>query len=232
MLEDLKELVCAANMALPRYLLAPFAWGNASGVDREGGRVVMKPSGFDFERLKPRDMIVMDLATGAIVEGKNVPSMDAPTHLELYKAFPEVGGIVHTHSLYATTWAQVCRPIPVLGTTHANDFCGEIPCTRPLRDDEIEGEYEKAIGRVIAEAFQGRSVIKIPAVLVASHGPFAWGPTALAAVRTAAVLEEVARMAYHSMTLAEGRLKPIKPLLTEMHYNRKHGICKKKEKGK
>lgn len=204
MLEDLKELVCAANAALPRYGLSIFTWGNASGVDRTEGLVVIKPSGMPFDRMKSRDMVVVDLATGKKVEGANAPSADTPTHLAMYRAFPEIGGIVHTRSRYATAWAEACRPIPVLGTAHADHFCGEIPCTRAMTAEEIRGEYEAAAGAVIVQTLAGRDPMAVSAILVASHGPFAWNSTALGAVRQAAVLEEVARMAYYATTLAPG----------------------------
>ena len=223
MLEDLKEVVCAANVALPRYRLAIFTWGNASGIDRSQGLVVIKPSGVDYEQMKPRDMIVVDLTTGKTVEGRNRPSTDLPTHLELYRAFPNIGGIVHTHSRYATAWAQACRSIPVLGTTHADHFCGEIPCTRSMTAEEIAGEYERETGRLIVETLTGRDVMAVPAVLVASHGPFVWETTALGAVRQAAILEEVARMAYYSATLAPGASPSISPALLNKHYRRKNG---------
>ena len=223
MLEDLKEVVCAANVALRRCRLALFTWGNASGIDRSQGLVVIKPSGVDYDQMKPRDMIVVDLMTGKPVEGRNRPSTDLPTHLELYRAFPKIGGIVHTHSRYATAWAQACRPIPVLGTTHADHFCGEIPCTRAMTEEEIAGEYERETGRLIVETLTGRDVMAVPAVLVASHGPFVWETTALGAVRQAAILEEVARMAYYSATLAPGTPLSISPALLNKHYRRKNG---------
>lgn len=223
MLEDLKEVVCAANVALRRCRLALFTWGNASGIDRSQGLVVIKPSGVDYDQMKPRDMIVVDLKTGKTVEGRNRPSTDLPTHLELYRAFPKIGGIVHTHSRYATAWAQACRSIPVLGTTHADHFCGEIPCTRSMTAEEIAGEYERETGRLIVETLTGRDVMAVPAVLVASHGPFVWETTALGAVRQAAILEEVARMAYYSATLAPGASPSISPALLNKHYCRKNG---------
>ena len=223
MLEDLKEVVCAANVALRRCRLALFTWGNASGIDRSQGLVVIKPSGVDYDQMKPRDMIVVDLTTGKTVEGRNRPSTDLPTHLELYRAFPKIGGIVHTHSRYATAWAQACRSIPVLGTTHADHFCGEVPCTRAMTEEEIAGEYERETGRLIVETLTGRDVMAVPAVLVASHGPFVWETTALGAVRQAAILEEVARMAYYSSTLAPGAPPPISAALLNKHYRRKNG---------
>lgn len=223
MLEDLKELVCAANVALPRYGLSIFTWGNASGIDRTQGLVVIKPSGIVFDGMKPRDMVVVDLGTGKKVEGKNCPSTDTPTHLEMYRAFPAIGGIVHTHSRYATAWAQACRPIPVLGTTHADHFCGEIPCTRALTAEEIRGDYEAATGALIAETMADRDPMAVSAVLVAFHGPFVWSSTAVGAVRQAVVLEEVARMAYYSATLAPGASSAISADLLEKHYRRKQG---------
>ncbi len=223
MLEELKELVCAANTALPRYGLSIFTWGNVSGIDRARGLVVIKPSGVAYDQMKSRDMVVVDLATGKTVEGENCPSTDTPTHLEIYRAFPHVGGIVHTHSRYATSWAQACRSIPVLGTTHADHFCGEIPCTRALTAEEIRGDYEAATGALIVETVAGRDPMAVSAVLVASHGPFVWSETAGEAVRQAVVLEEVARMAYYSVTLAPGTSLSISDALLEKHYRRKHG---------
>lgn len=225
MLEDLKELVCAANAALPRYGLSVFTWGNASGVDRTKGLVVIKPSGVPFDRMKSRDMVVVALSTGQKVEGDGAPSMDTRTHLEMYRAFPQMGGIVHTRSRYATAWAEACRPIPVLGTAHADHFCGEIPCTRALTDEEIQGDYEAATGGIIVKTLAGRDPMAVPAILVASHGPFIWSSTAVGAVRQAAVLEEIARMAYYATTLAPGTPPPISTALLEKHHRRKHGIA-------
>ena len=223
MLEDLKELVCAANRALPRYGLSSFSWGSASGVDRAEGLVVIKPAEVAFDGMKPRDMVVVELATGKKVEGENGPATDTPTHLAMYRAWLDVGGIVRTHSRYATAWAQANRPIPVLGTIHADHFCGEIPCTRALTVEEIRGAYEDATGRLIVETLAGRDPMAVSAILVASHGPIVWNSTAIGAVRQAAVLEEIARMAYYTTTLAHDAPTAISTSLLEKHDHRKHG---------
>ena len=190
MLEELKKEVYEANMLLPKYGLVTFTWGNVSGVDRERGLMVIKPSGVAYEQLRRDDMVVVDMNTGERVEGQYNPSSDTPTHLELYRHFP-VGGIVHTHSRWATIFAQCGRGIPALGTTHADDFYGEIPCTRQMTPEEIAGEYEKETGKVIVERFAGLSAEEVPAVLVYSHGPFAWGSSPEQAVHHAVVMEEV-----------------------------------------
>ena len=221
MLEALKELVCKANLLLPAHHLVTFTWGNVSGIDRDKGLFVIKPSGVPYEELKPQDMVVMDLE-GHRVEGELNPSSDTATHAELYRRFPEVGGIVHTHSRWATIFAQCGRGIPALGTTHADDFYGEIPCTRKMTPEEIAGEYELETGKVIVETFQGKSPDDIPAVLVHSHGPFAWGTDAMNAVHNAVVLEEVSFMAWHSLLL-EPSLPPMQQELLDKHYLRKHG---------
>lgn len=223
MLEDLKELVCAANAALPRYGLSAFSWGAVSGVDRTRGLVVIKPTEVAFDGMKPRDMVVVDLGTGKKVEGKSCPSTDTLTHLTLYRAIPDIGGIVHTHSRYATAWAQACRSIPVLGTAHADHFCGEIPCTRALTAEEINGDYEAATGALIVETLAAQDPRTVPAILVASHGPFVWSSTAVGAVRQAAVLEEIARMAYYAATLAVGAPPAISAALLEKHCRHKRG---------
>ena len=199
MLEELKKAVYEANMDLPRYGLVTFTWGNVSGIDREKGLFVIKPSGVDYEKLKPEDMVVIDLE-GNKVEGKYNPSSDTATHLELYKAFPEIGGVVHTHSSYATSWAQAGRSIPCYGTTHADYMYGEIPCVRCLTKEEIDGAYEENTGHLIVDSFQamGKDVMAVPAVLCKNHGPFAWGKDAHEAVHNAVVLEEVAKMAYRA----------------------------------
>ena len=193
MLEALKQQVYEANMELPRRGLITYTWGNVSGIDRESGLFVIKPSGVDYDLLKPEDMVVMDL-NGNRVEGTMNPSSDTPTHVELYKAFPEIGGIVHTHSPHATAWAQAGRGHPCYGTTHADYFYGEIPCARNLTAEEIEEGYEKNTGLVIVETFKGKNPIYVPAVLCKNHGPFTWGKNAAEAVHNAVVLEEVAKM--------------------------------------
>ena len=221
MLDNLKEEVWRANLALPRLGLVIFTWGNASAVDRARGLVVIKPSGVPYEELKPEQMVVLDLE-GNAVEGKLNPSSDTPTHLALYRAFPAAGGIVHTHSPWATAWAQAGKAIPALGTTHADYFYGAVPCTRRLRREEIEGEYEAETGRVIAETFRGKDPSLVPAVLVASHGPFTWGKSAGEAVHHAAVLEETAKMAYHALAI-NPRAKGTGRALLDRHFWRKHG---------
>ena len=221
MLKKLKNQVFEANLLLPRYDLVTFTWGNVSGIDRERGLVVIKPSGVPYGEMTAEDMVVVDL-DGNVVEGKWKPSSDTPTHVELYKAFPRCGGIVHTHSRWATTFAQAGRGIPAMGTTQADYFYGEIPCTRPMTDEEIRGEYEKETGRVIVETFADLDPAAIPGVLVYSHGPFAWGDDAMNAVHNAVVMEEVAFMDWHAMTLNPA-LGPMQPTLLDKHYLRKHG---------
>ena len=222
MLEQLKELVFQANLLLPKHGLITFTWGNVSGIDREQGLVVIKPSGVDYEVMKAEDMVVVDLERGGTVEGSLKPSSDTPTHLELYKAFPNIGGIVHTHSRWATSFAQAGRGIAALGTTHGDYFHGEIPCTRKMTTAEIEGEYEKETGLVIKETFQEKNPDSIPAVLVHSHGPFAWGTDSLDAVHNSVVLEEVAFMNFHTVMLEPG-IPPMQQELLDKHYLRKHG---------
>ncbi|MCI8707245.1 MAG: L-ribulose-5-phosphate 4-epimerase, partial [Lachnospiraceae bacterium] len=223
MLEELKKAVYEANMDLPRYGLVTFTWGNVSGIDRERGLFVIKPSGVDYEKLSPEDMVVMDL-DGNKVEGKYNPSSDTATHVELYKAFPEIGGIVHTHSSYATSWAQAGRSIPCYGTTHADYMYGEIPCLRCLTKEEIDGAYEENTGRLIVDAYRelGKDIMAVPAVLCKNHGPFAWGKDAHEAVHNAVVLEEVAKMAYRAETI-NPRIQPAPQELQDKHYYRKHG---------
>ncbi len=221
MLEELKKQVLEANLLLPKYNLVTFTWGNVSGIDRESGLVVIKPSGVPYEGMTAEDMVVVDLE-GNVVEGKWKPSSDTPTHVELYKAFPECGGIVHTHSRWATTFAQAGRGIPALGTTQADYFYGEIPCTRPMTPEEIGGEYEKETGSVIIETFRDRDPAAVPAVLVYSHGPFVWGTDAMNAVHNAVVMEEVAFMDWHAMMLEPG-LGSMQQELLDKHYLRKHG---------
>lgn len=222
MLEELKELVWAANLELPKYNLVTFTWGNVSGVDREKGLMVIKPSGVEYATMTPEDMVVVSLATGEKVEGKWKPSSDTPTHVVLYNAFPNIGGVVHTHSPWATSWAQAGRSIPAYGTTHGDYFYGEIPCTRKMTPEEIAGEYEKETGNVIVETFQGKSPDDLPAVLVHSHGPFTWGTDPMNAVHNAVVLEELARMAFHTEVLAPS-IPPMQQELLDKHYLRKHG---------
>lgn len=223
MLEELKQAVYEANMALPRYGLVTFTWGNVSGIDRERGLFVIKPSGVEYERLAPEDMVVMDL-NGIKVEGAYNPSSDTATHLELYKAFPEIGGIVHTHSSYAASWAQAGRSIPCYGTTHADYIYGEVPCVRCLTQEEIEEGYEKNTGCLIVNTFRetGKDVMAVPAVLCKNHGPFAWGKDAAEAVHNAVVLEEVAKMAYRTERI-NPKAEPAPRELQDKHYYRKHG---------
>ena len=223
MLEALKEQVCQANLLLPRYRLVTFTWGNVSGVDRESGLVVIKPSGLEYEGMRPEDMAVVDM-DGNQVEGRWKPSSDTATHLELYRAFPGCGGVVHTHSRWAASFAQVGMDIPALGTTQADDFYGDIPCTRPLTEAEINGAYERETGAVIVETFRTRHIDpdQVPGVLVFSHGPFAWGADPLRAVQNAVVMEECAFMDYHAMTLNPVR-GGMQQALLDRHYRRKHG---------
>ena len=221
MLEAMKERVLKANLNLVRYGLVLFTWGNVSEIDRESGLVVIKPSGVAYEEMKADDMVVVDL-DGKVVEGKYRPSSDTPTHLELYRAFPALGGITHTHSTYATAWAQAGRDIPFYGTTHADYFCGDIPCTRALTKEEVEGEYEKNTGLVIVERFRGSDPVKVPAVLVRNHGAFAFGRDAAQSVYHATVLEEVAKMAVLTEKIAPGAARAEEYIL-EKHYLRKHG---------
>jgi L-ribulose-5-phosphate 4-epimerase len=222
MLEALKEDVCQANLELVREGLVIQTWGNVSGIDRTSGHVVIKPSGVPYDRMQPAHMVVVSLATGLVVEGQLKPSSDTPTHLVLYRAFAGVGGIVHTHSLYATAWAQARRELPALGTTHA-DYCyGPVPCTRLMTAAEIQGDYEADTGKVIVERFAQLDPLAAPAVLVASHGPFAWGPTVSDAVHNAVVLEHLARLASETLRL-EADTPPMQPVLLDKHFLRKHG---------
>ena len=222
MLEKLKQEVWEANLLLPKYKLVTFTWGNVSGIDREQGLVVIKPSGVEYEDMRANDMVVIDLASGARVEGELSPSSDTPTHLELYRAFPNIGGVVHTHSRWATVFSQAGMGIPPLGTTHADYFYGEIPCTRKMKTAEIQGAYEKETGSVIAECFAGRKADDTPAVLVYSHGPFTWGTSPNNAVHNAVVLEELAFMAWHNLSL-NPELSDMQSELLDKHYLRKHG---------
>ena len=221
MLEALKEEVLRANLLLPAHGLVTFTWGNVSGFDRETGLFVIKASGVPYEGMTVDDMVVCDLDC-KVVEGTRKPSSDTPTHAVLYRAFPECGGIVHTHSRWATTFAQAGMAIPALGTTHADTFYGDIPCTRPLTDAEINGAYEAETGNVIVETFSGKNPMEIPAVLVYSHGPFAWGKNAEEAVHNAVVLEEVSFMDWHAMLLNPD-IAPMQKTLLDRHYLRKHG---------
>ena len=222
MLEELKQQVCKANLELPKHGLVTFTWGNVSGVDRQLGLMVIKPSGVEYEGMTPEDMVVVSLTTGQIVEGKWKPSSDTATHLALYNAFPELGGIVHTHSRWATSFAQAGRGIPAYGTTHGDYFYGQIPCTRFMTPEEISGEYEKETGNVIIETFRQCPVMAVPAVLVRSHGPFAWGKDPGDAVHNAVVLEELAFMAFHTEALNPA-VRPMQQELLDKHYLRKHG---------
>ena len=228
MLEELKAKVCQANLDLVRHGLVVFTWGNVSAIDSASGLVVIKPSGVSYDAMKPEDMVVVDL-DGNVVEGSLNPSSDTPTHVVLYKAFPNIGGIVHTHSTFATGWAQAGMDIPNIGTTHSDYFHDDIPCTRTMRRAEVFGEYEKETGNVIVERFEGMNPDDTPGVLVQNHGPFVWGTDADNAVHNAVVLEEVAKMAFISMTLHITTLDLInhKPamnrFLIEKHYSRKHG---------
>lgn len=224
MLDNLKTEVLKANLDLPKYGLVTFTWGNVSAVDRDHGVMIIKPSGVAYDVMTVADMVVVDLQTGAVVEGDKKPSSDTPTHLQLYRAFPDIGGIVHTHSRHATIWAQAQRDLLAFGTTHADYFYGTIPCTRLMHDAEIKGEYELETGNVIIETFKQRQIEPndIPAVLVASHGPFAWGKDAATAVHNAVVLEEIAYMNLFSLQV-NPELSAMQSVLLDKHYLRKHG---------
>ena len=225
MLESLKQEVYEANLLLPKHGLVAFTWGNVSGIDRDNGLMVIKPSGVEYSKLMPEDMVVVELQTGKAIKNSLKPSSDSPTHLELYRSFTSIGGIVHTHSIWASVFAQAMRPIPTLGTTHADYFNGDIPCTRELSVAEINGNYEAETGRVIAECFSdlGLSPMEVPASLVARHGPFIWGENSHEAVHNAAVLEIVAKMAWHTIGLADGSIDNFPRTLLNKHYKRKHG---------
>ena len=222
MLEELKQAVFEANLLLPKYDLVTFTWGNVSGADREKGLMVIKPSGVEYDTMRPEDMVVVSLKTGEKVEGDLNPSSDTDTHVVLYNAFPDIGGIVHTHSRWATTFAQAGQGIEALGTTHGDYFYGEIPCTRKMTPEEIGGKYELETGNVIVETFRDKSASDIPAVLVHSHGPFCWGTSPKNAVHNAVVLEELAFMAWHAKMLNPA-LPPMQQELLDKHYLRKHG---------
>ena len=221
-LEKLKKEVFEANILLQKYGLVTLTWGNVSGIDRESGLVVIKPSGVDYDAMKPDDMVVVRLEDGKKMEGDLRPSSDTPTHLELYKAFPSIGGITHTHSRYAVLFAQNNEPIPALGTTHADYFYGTIPCTRRMTSEEINSNYEANTAKVIIETFLGKNPCEIPAVLVANHGPFTWGKNATDSVQNSLVLEEVAYMAWQNLT-RNPNIKPMQQELLNKHYFRKHG---------
>lgn len=220
MLEELKEKVYRANLDLVKYGLVIFTWGNVSGIDRETRLVVIKPSGVDYDTMTAEDMVVVDL-NGNVVEGKLKPSSDTPTHVVLYKAFPEIGGVVHTHSTYATAWAQAGMDIPNIGTTHADYFHDAIPCTVDMTEAEVKGEYEKETGNVIVKRFEGLNPVHTPGVLVKNHGPFVWGKDANEAVHNAVVMEQVAKMA--SIAVDINPDLTMNPLLVEKHFSRKHG---------
>jgi L-ribulose-5-phosphate 4-epimerase len=220
MLEKLKSEVFEANLELVRKGLVIYTWGNVSGIDREQGLVVIKPSGVSYDRMTPDDMVVVDL-DGKVLTPHLKPSSDTPTHLVLYRQFLNIGGVVHTHSEWATSWAQAGLSIPPLGTTHADYFYGPVPCTRKLTEKEVSGNYEEETGNIIVETFKGKDPEAIPGVLVNGHGPFTWGKDATNAVHNAVVLDEVAKMAHHSLALR--KLKSIDQFLLNKHYHRKHG---------
>lgn len=222
MLEELKRQVCEANLQLPQHGLVVFTWGNVSGIDREKGLFVIKPSGVPYDELKPEDMVVMNLK-GEKVEGDLNPSSDTPTHMELYNRFPTIGGVVHTHSRWATIWSQAGRGIPAYGTTHGDYFYGTIPCTRKMTSAEIAGEYELETGKVIVETFDGKNPDDIPAVLVNSHGPFTWGKDCFEAVHNSVVLEELAMMAWHTENIKSEARESMQQELLDKHFLRKHG---------
>jgi L-ribulose-5-phosphate 4-epimerase len=221
-LQQLKKEVCKANLDLVSKGLVTQTWGNASGIDRARGLMVIKPSGVSYETLKPADMVVVTLSSGMVAEGNLRPSSDTDTHLELYRAFKEVGGIVHTHSPAATAWAQTCRPLPALGTTHADYFHGAVPCTRRMKRIEIQQDYELNTGRLIVQTFAERDPMSCPAVLVASHGPFTWGKTVDEAVHHAEVLEHLVKLAAETLRISPST-KPMQRVLLDQHFLRKHG---------
>jgi L-ribulose-5-phosphate 4-epimerase len=225
MLENLKKQVCEANLMLVSEGLVVHTFGNVSGVDRKSGMMVIKPSGVSYDTLAPEHMVVVSLADGRVAEGKLRPSSDTPTHLELYRAYAQIGGVVHTHSPFATAWAQASRDLPAYGTTHADYFHGPVPCTRPLRTDEIQGQYEANTGKVIIERLAGIDPLNMPAILVAGHGPFTWGATAADAVHNAAILEYLAGMAAQTERL-NSSAAPVAQELLDKHFFRKHGPAK------
>jgi L-ribulose-5-phosphate 4-epimerase len=222
MLDELKQQVCAANLKLVADGLVTQTWGNASAIDRSQGLVVIKPSGVPYDGMKPQHMVVVSLDNGKMVDGYLKPSSDTATHLELYRAFKNIGGIVHTHSLYATAWAQARKNIPAYGTTQADYWYGEVPCTRALTPAEIKSDYEKNTGSVIVKTFKKLNPLEHPAVLVASHGPFTWGKDVDAAVHNASVLEFIARLASETLRL-NPKTKPMPSALLDKHFLRKHG---------
>lgn len=221
MLDELKARVCEANRLLETHRLIIFSWGNVSGIDRESGLVAIKPSGVNYSELKPRDIVLVDLE-GKTVEGNLKPSSDTPTHLILYKAFNTINGITHTHSRFATVFAQASRSIPPLGTTHADHFHGEVPVTRPLRKLEVETEYEANTGHVIVDRLSRLNIDEVPGILVANHGPFTWGPSPLDSVNNSVILEEVAHMAWATLTL-NPQMVSLPPYILDKHFHRKHG---------
>lgn len=221
MLEDLKRRVLEANLELVRKNLVIYTWGNVSGIDRESGLVVIKPSGVDYDELKVEDMVVVDIQ-GKVIEGHFKPSSDTPTHLVLYRAFKEIGGVVHTHSEWATSFAQAGLSVPAFGTTHADYFYGEIPCTRAMTEGEIKGEYEKETGNVIVETFKNINPLFIPGVLVNGHGPFSWGKDCDEAVYNSVVMEQVSKIAFNTINL-KGNRNPMDQVLLDKHFLRKHG---------
>jgi L-ribulose-5-phosphate 4-epimerase len=221
MLEELKKQVLEANLLLPKYNLVKFTWGNVSGIDREKNLVVIKPSGVPYEELTSEKLVVVDF-DGNIVEGDYRPSSDTATHIELYKKYKDIGGIVHTHSTWATIWAQACIEMPALVKTHADHLYGNIPCTRKLTQEEIEGEYEKNTGKVIIETLGDSEVMAVPGILVSCHAPFTWGKSPKDAVVNSVVLEETCNMAYHTVTLNKG-IETLDQYLLDKHYHRKHG---------
>lgn len=218
---ELKQRVFEANLALKSHGLVIMTWGNVSMRDPESGEIAIKPSGVSYETMRPEDMVVLD-AEGRVIEGGLRPSSDTPTHLVLYRSYAQIGGVVHTHSTYATAWAQAAVKLPCLGTTHADTFYGAVPCTRPLTYEEIHGNYEEETGNVIVETFQGKDPLHTPGVLVCAHGPFTWGKDAMDAVHNAVVLEEVARMACLTLQINQGAPGAGKPLM-DKHFLRKHG---------
>ena len=220
MLQNLKHAVYLANQELVHFNLVIFTWGNVSGIDRHEGLVVIKPSGVTYNEMSPDDMVVVDME-GKVVEGKYKPSSDTSTHLELYRNFQNIGGVVHTHSEWATSWAQAGRPIPAFGTTHADYFYGEIPCTRHLNEEEVKKNYELETGKLIISTFRDKDPDAVPGILVNGHGPFSWGNTPGKAVHNAVVMEYLAKMAYQTILL--GNDKPIGQFLLDKHYYRKHG---------
>lgn len=225
MLEDLKKAVFKANLELPKHGLVTFTWGNVSGIDRDAGLVVIKPSGVEYDEMSADDMVVIDLKSGEKVEGELNPSTDTETHLELYRACTDIMGIVHTHSRYAASFAQAGMDVPALGTTGADYFYGPVPCTRPMTDAEIKGAYEAETGKVIVETFKNRGIQMkdVPGCVVYSHGPFTWGTSPDNAVYNAVVLEEIAFMAFHALMLRGGKLDAMQQVLLDKHYLRKHG---------